>query len=215
MVAANLIPAIKATIRANEIGNGSPYVLSFARNGNSGASFGMMQGDTNVCPPARRTLKNALMAQGMSDPDAQAIVDQLHAPLPNGNPLSDSDTQAVADALGSSQGKALVDAMDQALLQTVLSGVDQITAAASAAGMSVEPMALLYFAPWINMTGAPTTLCAWIGGGQANNVPSPAAPQLLVDDAIAYLQATAYFAAHPKNFQHLQDCVNIGAAQLP
>src|SRR4051812_22929089 len=40
-----LTAALKAAVRKNEIGDASPYQLSFARKDKSGASFGFMQGD--------------------------------------------------------------------------------------------------------------------------------------------------------------------------
>ena len=53
MVDPDLIPAIKEAIKQNEIGDQSPYKLSYARLGVSGASFGVFQGDTNVSDVAR------------------------------------------------------------------------------------------------------------------------------------------------------------------
>ena len=55
LVDATLLPAIRAAIKANEIGTESPYRLSYARLGVSGASFGIFQGDTNVNHEARAT----------------------------------------------------------------------------------------------------------------------------------------------------------------
>ena len=57
-----MLPAIHAAIQSNELGHASPYALSFARKGRSGASFGVFQGDTNVSSTARTTLKNILDA---------------------------------------------------------------------------------------------------------------------------------------------------------
>ena len=62
MVDTALIPAITAAIKTNEIGNASPYALSYAELGASGASFGIFQGDTNVNHTARATLLQALQA---------------------------------------------------------------------------------------------------------------------------------------------------------
>ena len=55
MVDATLVPAIKAAIKQNELGDASPYMLSYACLGASGASFGIFQGDTNVNHVARET----------------------------------------------------------------------------------------------------------------------------------------------------------------
>ena len=46
-------PALRAALKENEIGNASPYRLSYAKLGQSGASFGVFQGDTHVNPKAR------------------------------------------------------------------------------------------------------------------------------------------------------------------
>ena len=42
MVDKSLLPAIRETIKQNEIGSRTPYELSYARKGKSGASFGFM-----------------------------------------------------------------------------------------------------------------------------------------------------------------------------
>ena len=68
MVDTALFPAIRAAIKQNELGNASPYCLSYARLGQSGASFGIFQGDTNVNPLARSTLTDVLnAATGMNN----------------------------------------------------------------------------------------------------------------------------------------------------
>ena len=55
-----MLPAIKASIRANEIGSQSPYKLSFAKKGNSGASYGVFQNDTYANRTALTTLTQIL-----------------------------------------------------------------------------------------------------------------------------------------------------------
>jgi hypothetical protein len=215
MVDQALLPAITLTIRRNEIGNGSPYVLSFARLGKSGASFGFMQGDTNVSALARDTLGRALAAGGVDAATAQRIVTALSRALPGGNPLDSADTTLADDALASAGGRAVVDAMDQELFQVVTRGLDSCIAAAATRALAIAPLAVLYIAPWINMSGAPTLLNAWLRGAAVHGVPAPSAPTVTADDVIAYLQATAYFQAHPRNFSHLEACVQAGEARLP
>jgi hypothetical protein len=56
MVDSALIPAIKEAVKQNEIGDASPFELSYAELDKSGASFGAMQGDTHVSELARSTL---------------------------------------------------------------------------------------------------------------------------------------------------------------
>ena len=66
MVDPSLLPAIRAALRENEIGNQSPYVLSYAELGNSGGSFGVFQGDACVDPNARAALKQVLVAANVN-----------------------------------------------------------------------------------------------------------------------------------------------------
>jgi hypothetical protein len=215
MVDASLLPAITETIRQNEIGAASPYVLGFARLGKSGASFGFMQGDTNVSPLARATLAKVLAAAAMAQADIDRIMAALSQALPDGNPLSDADTAAVNAALASDSGRPLVDQMDQTLMQGVLKGLDGCIAAAASDGMTLDPIVNLYIAPWINMTGTPTLLKTWLAGAAVMGVPAPTPPKVKEADIVAYLQATSYFQAHPRNFAHLEQCVAAGAALLP
>ena len=209
-----LLKAIGVTIRENEIGPASPYVLSFARLGKSGASFGYMQGDTNVSALARTTLRNVLSENRIDDATSDRILAALSRPLPGGNPLAPADTITVNDALASADGRPLVDRMDRQLLQHVLDDVDLCTAAAAANHLTIEPIACLYIAPWINMSGRPTLLTAWLKGAPVNGVPAPTPPSVIEHDIQAYLQSMAYFQAHPKNFAHLEECVAKGAAVL-
>ena len=83
-----------------------------------------------------------------------------------------------------------------------------------AAGLRVEPIVCLYAAPWINMSGPPTLLITWLKGNAIHGVPSPQGT-VHEADIVAYLQATAYFSAHPRNFKHFQECVAAGARYLP
>jgi len=215
MVDQALVPAITATIRQNEIGDASPYVLSFARLGKSGASFGFMQGDTNVSSLARGTLQQVLASAGVGADAITRIMGELSRPLPGGNPLDSDDTATVNAALASQAGRGLVDNMDQTLLQTVLDGLDSATIAAATAGLTLAPIVNLYIAPWINMTGPPTLMNLWLKGAPALGVPPPTPPEVETDNIVSYLQATAYFQAHPRNFAHLQQCVAVGARDLP
>jgi hypothetical protein len=213
MVDSSYLPAIKETIKQNEIGNGSPYALSYARKGKSGASFGCMQGDTNVSALARSTLQRVL-ADATAAASAR-ILAAVSKPLPGGNPLSAADTTLVNAALAAPPGKALVDAMDAQLLADVLGGLDACLAAAASRNMEIQPEALLYIPPWINMSGPPALLKKWLGGQPALGLAPPPPPDLSVEEIASYLQATAYFQANPRNFVHYQECVSRGAALLP
>jgi len=215
MVDTSLLPAIKETIKQNEIGNKTPYELSYALKGKSGASFGFMQGDTNVQPLARDTLKKALGAAGASSAAITRIMTAVCQALPHGNPLSAADTKLANDALSSAAGRKLVDAMDMAILGDVLAGVDACIAAAGTRKVTIDPLALLYIAPWINMTGPPSLLKTWLAGASALGLQAPTPPNVTAEEMETYLQATAYFQANPRNFIHFRQCVAAGAKLLP
>lgn len=214
MVDAAMLPAIKEAIKQNEIGNASPYCLSYACRGQSGASFGVFQGDTNVNQTARSTLQGVMQAAGLSSDTVARIMAAVSRPCPNGNPLSPADTTAVNGALAAAAGQQAVDAMDGTLLQVVLNSLDTSLAAATAMDFTIDPGAQLYIALWINMTGAPNTLNRWIGG-TPTGAACPTGPTVTVADITAYLQATQYFQQNPRNFKHMQDSVAAGAALLP
>jgi hypothetical protein len=215
MVDTALVPAIKQAVRTNELGPASPYQLSYARRGGSGASFGACQGDTNTNQTARNTLTAVLQAAGADSATIDRIMGLVTQPCPNGNPLSAADAALANAALSSATGRPLVDQMDEGLLQTVLDALDSCIATAAGRNLTIDPTALLYIALWVNMTGAPTTLRQWLAGTSVHGVAAPAPPTVRVDDIEAYLQATAFFAANPRNFQHLQQSVAAGIPLLP
>ena len=55
--------------------------------------------------------------------------------------------------------------MDTTILANVYDALDACIARAAAAGTTIAPKALIYMALWINMTGPPTSLLVWLGGG--------------------------------------------------
>ncbi|MBV9990972.1 MAG: hypothetical protein JOZ72_06720 [Alphaproteobacteria bacterium] len=214
MVAQNLVPAIRKTVYANE--GGQPYVLSYARKGSSGASFGFMQSDMHMRDDARDTMRQVLAAAGADQATVDRLVAALTPALPNGSPLSKADADFVNAALSSDAGKALVDAQDALILKGVLDNVDGCVAVAEARSMTMAPLALLYIAPWINMTGAPNSLKKWLGGNPLGGYPAPPAPPEVQGAQMeAYLKATKFFRENPRNFQHFSDCVAVGAKLLP
>jgi hypothetical protein len=215
MVDKSLLPAIRETIKQNEIGSRTPYELSYALKGKSGASFGFMQGDTNAQSLARTTLTNVLSAAGASQTAITRIMTAVSRALPNGNPLSADDTKLANSALASAAGKKLVDAMDMQILSGVLSDVDVCIAAGLSRKVTIDPLALLYIAPWINMSGAPSLLKTWLAGAPALGLQPPSPPNVTAEEMETYLQATAYFQANPKNFVHYRECVALGAKLLP
>lgn len=213
MVDTALFPAIRAAIKQNELGNASPYCLSYARLGQSGASFGIFQGDTNVNPLARSTLTEVLNAAGIDDGTVGSIMAAVSQPLPSGNPLSPDDTSLANTALASALGRSIVDGMDDQLMQTVLQGIDSCLAASGA--RSIDPTAQLYIALWANMTGAPTSLAKWLGGTEVAGLAPPDGAGVSAEDLENYLQANSYFRNNPRNFPHMQASVAAGAALLP
>jgi len=210
-----LVPAIRGAIKANELGNASPYALSYAHLGASGASFGIFQGDTNVNHTARATLLQALQANGTDADAITRIMAAVSQPCPNGNPLSPDDTTAANAALSCDGGRALADAMDNTLLNVVLGELDSCIAAANTRNQTIDPQALLYIALWVNMTGAPDTLNKWLSGTQEVGLAPPVGPVVTPQNLQNYLQANVYFRLHPRNFVHMQDSVNAAVPLLP
>jgi hypothetical protein len=215
MVDTVLVPAIRDAIKENELGNASPYELSYARLGASGASFGIFQGDTNVNHTARGTLRNALQSNGVDDDAIARIMAAVSQPCPDGNPLSPDDTTAANGSLSCDGGKVQVDAMDGTLLNVVLGELDSCAAAAATRSQTIDPEALLYIALWVNMTGAPDTLNKWLSGTQEVGLAPPVGPVVSSQNMQNYLQANTYFRLHPRNFVHMQDSVNAAVPLLP
>jgi hypothetical protein len=210
-----VIPAIKVAIQTNELGKASPYCLSYACLGASGASFGIFQGDTNVNHEARDTLLQALTAAGGSEDVCNRIIAAVSKPCPNGNPLSQDDTMFANAALASTEGRALVDAMDDRLLRVVLGELDTCVAAAATTRQTIESVVLLYIALWVNMTGAPGTLNKWLSGTEEVGLASPVGPMVTQQNIENYLQANTFFRLHPRNFVHMQDSVRAAVPSLP
>jgi hypothetical protein len=208
-------PAFRAALRRHEIGTRTPYELSFAGKGKSGASFGFMQGDMAAGQPeVQRTFFNALAAAGIEAADIASLAQRLSVPLLS-DPLLPGEKQRVDDAL--QRSSALVDAMDEAILQKVYAGLDACINAAGGAGCRIDPKGQIYIVMWINMTGPPTKLLTWLSGGApALRRPVPPAGAVVDGPAMeSYLQATDYFVENPGNMQHLLQSAAVGAALLP
>jgi hypothetical protein len=210
MVGRSLLPAIRVALRENEIGDQSPYVLSYAELGTSGGSFGVFQGDVHADPVAREALTQVLTAANVGPGTIARIVDAVSQPCPNGSPLTPGDQQTADNALASPQGRIIVDAMDEKILQVILSELDSSIDAATSVNNQFDEGAQLCIALWVNMTGPPTTLNEWIKGQQIGDVAPPAASPITRDDVMRYLEATQYFTLHPKNLIHFQASVDKG-----
>jgi hypothetical protein len=214
MVDDALKPALRAALRCNEIGNETPYQLDFAAKGDSGASFGFMQGDMAVQPIARDTFRAVMAAAGIAQSRIDVWVTKLSRHVTH-NPLSTSDTREINAALQAHSG--LVDAMDEKILTGVYASLDDCSSAAEEGNCTIRPAALIYMALWINMSGKPTTLLKWLRGedpGLGGSVPR-AAPTVNEASIQAYLRATAYFRENPDNLPNVIRCAQKGATLLP
>jgi hypothetical protein len=219
MLQQKLRDAIKVALRAHEIGQASPYRLSFAGKGNSGASFGAMQGDTSAQPGARETLRAVLSAASVAPFRITSIVTALAEPCIT-NPLGTADTQLVNDALDSETGRALVDAMDAEILADIYDDLDDCFDAARQANRSIDDEALIYIALWVNMSGKPTSLKEWLAGSAPvfldhhQNRVDPPGPTIDRAAIERYLAATQYYSANKKNLAHLEEAVDEGLPLL-
>jgi hypothetical protein len=210
----NLRNAMTKALRINEIGDASPYEISFAKKGNSGASFGFMQGDLAANQPiVQQTFRSVLAAAGVAASAIADFVARLSVHL-MANPLTAAETDVVDRALLA--GRNSVDAMDQNILSGVLDGVQKCIDTAATANRHIEAKALIYMALWINMSGAPNKLLLWLSG-QDPQLGSPVQPATAAVDGAAmesYLRATHYFMENPGNFPHMQASAAAGAATL-
>ena len=207
----NLIPALMRALRFHEIGSKSPYQLSFAKKGKSGASFGAMQGDLAARQPkVTQTFHDVLEAAGFPTGTVNALMATLSGPLRD-DPLSDAEESRINAALEAHRD--LVDAMDQGIAAGIFDNLDLCVASAASANRTITPRAQLYIAMWINMTGAPDRLRTWLKGGPVN-VPMPG-PVVDVPDIERYLRASKYYIENPDNFPHMQQSAAEGAKALP
>ena len=213
MPSAALKPCLIAALRFHEIGTKSPYRLDFASKGNSGATFGFMQGDLAVHDPeVNETFRKILTAtDGFTPAEINTLIGELSVHLV-ADPLSAAELAKVNAALNAHQD--LVNEMDQYLLTKVYTALDACFAAAGPSGTTIDDAAALMMAMWINMSGYPTKLLSWLKGGD----PFPgasvlaAAPEVSGDKMKRYLQATAYYIANPQNLPHMEAAVAIGLA---
>jgi hypothetical protein len=209
-----MMPAIRAAIKANEIGSADPYALSFAGKGNSGASFGIFQNDTAANSSALKTLQSILTTAALPDEQIARIIDLLGKPCTT-NPLTAADEGAVNAALHSDAGKLAVDALDDKQLSVVCGYLDR---AVQASKNPIEGKAQLGICMWCNMTGAPTTLLTWLGGSSvvaAGGKVDPPGNPASFDDLTRLLQKQTFFVNNPRNWQHFADSAAEGAELLP
>ena len=210
-----LKPALRKALRVHEIGDDTPYRLTFAGKDHSGGSFGFMQGDLAAGQSeARQTFQAALQAANFSNAEINDILAKVGVPV-HSNPLSAALTARIDAALLASRD--LVDQMDEKILGKVYVQIDKCSAHASAQGRTIAGKALLYMAMWINMTGPPSKLLTWIDGGDPELTHHIPPAQALIDsDAMeTYLEATKYYTDHPGNLPHLRQSAAAGVALLP
>ena len=216
MLDESIKPAIRRALRLHEIGDKSPYRLFFAGKGKSGGSFGFMQGDLAAGQPNVKTTFRAALAAATVVPSKSHAIEAALSVHVVKNPLSASDTKLVNAALDTPAGRALVDKMDEQILQDVYAGLNQCLAAAASTGRTVETKALVYMAMWINMSGPPTKLLRWLEGKSVSLATSLAKAPTNVDGLAmeAYLRATNYYSENPGNFAHAMQCAAAGMAML-
>jgi hypothetical protein len=210
----SLKPGLRVALRLHEIGDASPYRLSFAGKGKSGGSFGFMQGDLAAGQTdVTQTFRTAMTAAGISAAQTDSLVQRLSVHLIV-NPLSPMETDQVNGALLSS--RQLVDKMDESILQNVYGGLDRCVATAGQTSRSIAPKSQIYMALWINMTGPPSKLLIWLSGG--NPGLETALPSLgsTVDGPTmeGYLRATSYYTENPGNLPHMLQCAAAGMAAI-
>jgi hypothetical protein len=209
-----LKPGLRAALRVHEIGEASPYEISFAGKGKSGASFGFMQGDLAAGQPkVTQTFRQALTNAGIGAAMIGDFESRLSVHLVS-NPLTTAETAQINAALVA--GKALVDAMDEDILGKVYAGLDSCVATAAASARTISAEAQIYMALWINMTGPPSKVLDWLGGGDPHLTrPVPGPGTNVSAGAIrTYLQATDYFVRNPRNFMHMVESVAAGMAAM-
>jgi hypothetical protein len=208
--------ALRTALRLQEIGDKSPYEISFAQKGRSGATFGFMQGDMSAEQPVvQRAFHDALAGAGISEATIARLAQSLSGHLV-GNPLNPQDTKLVNDALNSETGQAQVNAMDESIFEDVCQQLDKCIGAASQSSRTIMPKAKIYMALWINMTGPPTILLTWLSGQDVTMAKRVPKPDTIVDAAAMedYLRATFFFDQNPGNFPHITQSAAAGANVL-
>ncbi len=204
MVDAVIIPTIRAAVEANEGAGDDWNILSYAQAGASGASFGRMQGDVHADTFARGVLAQILTTAGIADEQVDRLVQAFSVAFPTGCQTARKPDEATINAaLSSAAGQAAITTMDDALFQRI---ADNLDTAIAASPFPIDTEALCYAACWFNMTGPPTNpgMLPWLAARPGPTVTSAEAQQ--------YLQATAFFTAHPRNFARLQDIVTAAMA---
>jgi hypothetical protein len=199
MVDAAIVPTIKAAVEANEGAGDAWDSLSYAKVGNSGASFGRMQGDLHANALPRGVLTQILTTAGIAGDAVTRLVQEFSVAFPAGCPAALAPDEATINAgLSSAAGQAAIATMDDALFQRIAGYVDTAIAASP---YPIDTEALCYAACWFNMTGPPTNpgMLPWLAARPGPTVTSAEMQQ--------YLQATAFFSTHPRNFQRLQGIV--------
>lgn len=215
MISAPDQAAVRAAVVFNETsGNPDiPYRLSHAGKGNSGASFGVFQNDLHESQRARDAMQEILNT--CVPPGTMVGLIMTHLSMACGQTfLAPYEQVIVNQALQSPAGRSTVDALDGLTFSLLLNDLESCVEAAR--GMPMETEALCYAACWINMTGAPTSMLAWLGGQTmmhpSGNVPPPAGPSVTGADLVNYLRYEQEYRQYPGDFLHLEQSVAAGVA---
>ena len=180
MVDAAIIPTIRAAVEGNEGAGGNWNVLSYAKLGNSGASFGRMQGDLHADAEPRAVLTQILTAAGIADHEVTRLVQEFSVAFPVGCPSALAPDEATINAeLSSAAGQAAITTMDEALFQRIARNVDTAIATSPC---QIDTEALCYAACWFNMTGPPTNpgMLPWLTARPGPTVTSTEMQQYFV-----------------------------------
>lgn len=211
-------PAFICALREHEIGNTTPYKISFAKLGRSGASFGSLQGDLYSGPAyVKTTFRQVLWVGGVGP---QEVIDGLLARLSvqlRADPLGSEEEAAIDRALSSAAGRPLVDAMDERLLQACLGKLDACITAAHASGRQIAPVAQIAIMLWANMISSTDQLRRWLSGQRVrlNKLVPPPNEYVTLPDMLKYVASSKYYCEYPDRLNHFQYAVAVGERQLP
>ena len=203
----SLKPALRAALRAHEIGDHTPYEISFAQKANSGGSFGFMQGDLAAGQAiVHSTFRRCMAAAGMAEAVITDLEHRLSTKGAKPTIISANEKQRIDAALQARHD--LVDAMDESILQNVYRHLDTCVDVAAEVNRTIDPIAQLYIAMWVNMTGAPTKLLDWLRSPERGDTISE-------NNIQGYLRDQKYYREHPGNFPHIVNSAAKGAEKLP
>jgi hypothetical protein len=195
------------------------YSLSFARIGQSGASFGPLQADCHADPAALTAIEQILRAAKVPTAQLGRMLWQLREAMPHGWPGMPGDLVTINTAIGSTQGRAIVDQLMQTILDGLCVQLDRCVAAAAENGSIISPDALIGMAIWINQDGPPTVLIDWLRGAAVTlggaEVPDANAGGVVdLPNWLEYYEHIPFVQQHANQKPALLDAIQIGVKAL-